>query len=239
MVADLHACWPWMNAARITRIVARANALGGDLIVLLGDYAAHIPFAPQLPRAQVAGLLGQLTAPLGVWAVQGNHDWYDTMDAGQRQPPVWEEALTAQGITVLENTTTQLNHGDTRIALAGLGSQRAFKRKHQMPRRGVDDLDGTLKDLDPTLSTILLAHEPDVFADMPAQVDLTLSGHTHGGQIRLFGHAPVVPSRFGSRYAYGHIRERDRDLVVSGGLGCTTLPIRLGMPPELTVVEVT
>ena len=85
---------------------------------------------------------------------------------------------------------------------------------------------------------ILLAHEPDIFAEMPPRVGLTLSGHTHGGQVRLFGWSPVVPSAYGNRYAWGHVREGGRDLVVSGGIGCSMLPVRFGMPPEITVIEV-
>ena len=82
---------------------------------------------------------------------------------------------------------------------------------------------------------ILLAHEPDIAASVPERVALTLSGHTHGGQLRLFGWSPVVPSRYGNRFAYGHVRERC-DLIVSGGLGCSIMPLRLGMPPEVVVV---
>ena len=70
------------------------------------------------------------------------------------------------------------------------------------------------------------------------RVALTLSGHTHGGQVRFGPWAPVVPSRFGQRFDYGHFREGTRDLVVSGGIGCSGLPIRLGVPPEITVVDV-
>jgi predicted MPP superfamily phosphohydrolase len=85
---------------------------------------------------------------------------------------------------------------------------------------------------------LLLAHEPDVFPEVPARIALTLSGHTHGGQVRLFGYAPVVPSRYGNRYVYGHVVEEGRHLVVSGGLGCSTVPVRLGMPPEIVLVDV-
>jgi predicted MPP superfamily phosphohydrolase len=85
---------------------------------------------------------------------------------------------------------------------------------------------------------ILLAHEPDVFPRVPERVALTLSGHTHGGQVRILGYSPIVPSRYGNRYAYGHIVERDRHLVVSGGLGCTGLPVRFGVPPEIVQVDV-
>src|SRR5215813_676586 len=85
---------------------------------------------------------------------------------------------------------------------------------------------------------ILLAHEPDIMPLVPERVALVLSGHTHGGQVRLFGWSPVVPSRFGNRYAYGHVREQS-DLVVSGGLGCAIVPVRFGMPPEIVLVSMT
>jgi predicted MPP superfamily phosphohydrolase len=84
---------------------------------------------------------------------------------------------------------------------------------------------------------LLLAHEPDVFPRLPARAAVTLCGHTHGGQVRLLGYSPRVPSRFGNRYAWGHVREDGRDLVVSGGLGTTTLPVRFGVSPEITLVE--
>lgn len=84
---------------------------------------------------------------------------------------------------------------------------------------------------------ILLAHEPDVFPKVPRRVALTLSGHTHGGQVRLFGYSPLVPSRYGNRYAYGHVVEDDRHLIVSGGLGMSILPIRFGVRPELLAID--
>ena len=94
-----------------------------------------------------------------------------------------------------------------------------------------------MKDIPDGALTILAAHEPDIFAQLPSGVDLTISGHTHGGQVRIFGKTPVVPSAFGSRYVYGHIREGGRDLIVSGGLGCSKAPLRLGVIPE--IVEIT
>jgi predicted MPP superfamily phosphohydrolase len=69
----------------------------------------------------------------------------------------------------------------------------------------------------------------------PARVALQLSGHTHGGQVRLFGWSPVVPSRYGNRLAYGHMRV-NCDVIVSGGLGCSIMPFRLGVPPEIVLV---
>jgi predicted MPP superfamily phosphohydrolase len=83
-----------------------------------------------------------------------------------------------------------------------------------------------------------MAHEPDIFPKVPARVSLTISGHTHGGQVRLAGYSPIVPSRFGNRFAYGHIIEENRHLIVSGGLGCSMLPVRFGVPPEVVVIDV-
>ena len=84
----------------------------------------------------------------------------------------------------------------------------------------------------------MLLHEPDIFAEMPDRVALSFAGHTHGGQVQLLGYAPIIPSRYGHRYLYGHIREGAKDLIVSGGLGCSGLPIRFGRPPEIVVVDV-
>ena len=84
---------------------------------------------------------------------------------------------------------------------------------------------------------ILLAHEPDIFPHVPARVGLTLSGHTHGGQIRILGYSPIVPSRYGRRYAYGLVEEEGRRLVVSGGLGCSRYPVRFGVPPEIVLLD--
>ena len=89
---------------------------------------------------------------------------------------------------------------------------------------------------------LLMAHEPDIFPQVPSRVSLTLSGHTHGGQVRLLGWSPVVPSRFGNRYAYGRITEPrpdgpETDLIVSGGIGGSILPVRFGVPPEIVLLE--
>jgi predicted MPP superfamily phosphohydrolase len=81
---------------------------------------------------------------------------------------------------------------------------------------------------------ILLVHEPDIFPVVPDRVALTLAGHTHGGQIRVPLIWPAfVPSMYGARFAYGHVVEQGRHLIVSGGLGCTKIPARLGVPPEI------
>ena len=104
-----------------------------------------------------------------------------------------------------------------------------------MHRIGIDDLGATLAKITDDAPVILLAHEPDVAGRVPDRVALQLSGHTHGGQVRLFGWSPVVPSRYGNRLAYGHARF-NCDVIVSGGLGCSIMPFRLGVPPEIVLV---
>ena len=102
-----------------------------------------------------------------------------------------------------------------------------------------NNLPATLRQVSGEAPLILLAHEPDQFVATPDRVALTLSGHTHGGQVRLPGMgAPFVPSQYGQRYIYGHVVEGSRQLVVSGGLGCSGLPVRLGVPPEITLIDV-
>ena len=130
-----------------------------------------------------------------------------------------------------------------KVWLAGLGDQWAFPRWLQPPgvrriHRGIDDLVSTLAMITDDAPLILMAHEPDIFARAPARIALTVSGHTHGGQVRLFGWSPVVPSRYGNRYAYGHIVENGRNLIVSAGLGVSSkMPLRLGAPPEIVLIE--
>jgi uncharacterized protein len=250
ILADLHACKPWMSAGRVRGIVEQTNALQPDITLLLGDYAASHRFKlANLPVDDWAQVLGQLKAPLGVHAVLGNHDWWDDADAQARGrgPTAGGVALERAGIRVYENDALRLEKDGHAFWLAGLGDQIAFLPRNRWNWRsanGVDDLPGTLAKITDDAPVILMAHEPDIFPRVPDSVALTISGHTHGGQVRLFGYAPFVPSRYGNRYAYGHIVEQregrnelPRHLLVSGGLGCSIAPIRFAMPPEIVVAE--
>jgi predicted MPP superfamily phosphohydrolase len=243
VIADLHACEPWMDAARINLIVQSANALDPDLTVLLGDYVpAHRYITGVVPARRWAHSLGRLRAPLGVHAVLGNHDWWDDRVAQRRGkgPVLARRELEQAGIPVYENDAVRLQHGPHGFWLGGLGDQIALRRSWHAPSgfRGVDDLPGTLAQVLDDAPIILLAHEPDIFPQVPERVALTICGHTHGGQVRLLGYSPVVPSSYGNRYAYGHVVEENRHLVVSGGLGCSIMPVRFGVPPEITVIEI-
>lgn len=241
VIADLHACDPWMSLDRIEAIVERTNALGADIIVLLGDYVAgHRRVTRYIPAGEWAPVLAGLKAPLGVHAVLGNHDYWEDK-AVQRDGhglTAARRAMEASGIPVYENDVARLSKAGRPFWLAGLGDQLAYmpaRRFRPVKRIGVDDLAATLAKVTDDAPLILLAHEPDVAVRVPARVALQLSGHTHGGQVRLFGWSPVVPSRYANQLAYGHVR-MNCDVVVSGGLGCSIMPFRLGVPPEIVLV---
>jgi predicted MPP superfamily phosphohydrolase len=243
LVADLHACQPSMPPGRIEEIVEATNALGADAILLLGDYeTADGRYRRSLPPQVWASILGQLKAPHGVHAILGNHDYWDAPDAQatRRRPVRSRVALEAAGVPVYENDVVRLEKNGQAFWLAGLADQIAYVTgtvNGQMRFEGLDDLDGTLAKVTDTSPVILMAHEPDIFPNVPSRVALTVSGHTHGGQVRLLGWSPVVPSAYGNRYAYGHVVEEGRSLLVSGGLGCSILPVRFGVPPEIVLVE--
>lgn len=243
IVADVHANERFMTVQRIEEIVAVTNGLGADAILLLGDYeSGRYWYTGRLQPGDWANALARLQAPLGVHAVLGNHDWWDDPQAQRtRKGPVPARlALEKVGIPVYENDSVRLVKDGNPFWLAGLGDQIAFITDivdGRMIFQGVDDLDGTLAKITDDAPVILMAHEPDIFPSVPERVALTVSGHTHGGQVRLLGWSPIVPSAFGNRYAYGHVAEEGRDLVVSGGLGCSILPVRFGVPPEIVVVE--
>ncbi|WP_127111661.1 metallophosphoesterase [Shimia sediminis] len=238
VLADLHVGEPHVGLDRIRRIVERTNALGADVILLLGDFAAGHRFISTPVRiADLAPVLGELAAPNGVFGVLGNHDWWDDLSAQRRGggPNLYAKALEAHGIPILSNSALKLHQAG--IWLAGLEDQLALS-KGAGRFTGLDDLPATLAQITDDAPVVLMAHEPDIFPQVPARVALTLSGHTHGGQVRLFGWSPIVPSRFGNRFAYGHVHEEGRDLVVSGGIGCSIMPVRLGVVPEITVIEI-
>ncbi|MDB5614019.1 MAG: hypothetical protein JWQ22_1672 [Devosia sp.] len=241
VLSDFHACHPFMDAAAIRAICEQANALKPDIVLLLGDYVSGPRFSRELAPDEWAGALATMSAPLGVHAVLGNHDYDDHSRADVSQGPVLaERALRDAGIPVYINRAVRMAFEGRGFWLAGLASQRAFHKHGQSyhdPDLGLDDLAATLEQVTSDEPVLLMAHEPDIFPDVPARVALTLSGHTHGGQIKLFGRTPVVPSKFRSRYVYGHIVEHGRHLVVSSGLGYSGWPIRFATKPEIVLLE--
>ncbi len=250
LVADLHACEPWMSLERIRSIVDRTNALAPDAVLLLGDYVAGyrmLRFSRPIAERDWARALARLQAPLGAHAVLGNHDWWDDPHAQmtRRGPPIARRALEDAGVPVYENDAVRLFKNGHPFWLAGLGDQVAFTLRltrrgtppYKIDGAGVDDLAGTMAQITDDAPEILMAHEPDIVPQVSDRVALTVCGHTHGGQVHFPGIAPYVPSRYGTRYLRGHIVEEGRHLIVSTGLGCSGAPLRFGVPPEIVIVE--
>ena len=223
VLSDLHAGAPHLGARKRAEIVARTNAAHPDLVVLLGDYVVGTEAGARFVEPEVfARELGGLRAPLGVVAVLGNHDWwYDG--------PRVRRALEAAGLRVLENDAIALEvkGRGARLWVAGLGD---------LWSRSADPA-AALRAVPAGEPVLLLTHNPDVFPGVPGRVTLTLAGHTHGGQVRLPGlGTPVVPSRFGRRYAAGLVAEDGKRLFVTPGLGTSILPVRFGVPPEISLL---
>lgn len=234
VLSDLHACRFWMDAPRIKEIVSQANALEPDLVLLLGDYVSAIwpKQRSNIPLGSWSAALAGLSAPLGRFAVLGNHDCRFGADSVTK-------TLEDAGIPVLHNTAIQLRTpAGARFWVGGLGDQKAF-RVTRGRYKGADDFAGTVSqvrgDTDPF---ILMAHEPEIFGRTSDRVDLLLSGHTHGGQVRLPGIGSLyTPSRMPKSHLYGHVLDGRRQMIVSGGLGCSRLPLRFLMPPEIVMIE--
>ena len=222
VMTDLHAGVLHAGEDAIARWVDRMNAERPDVVLLAGDFTdAHPLFGRRLSPERIAERLAPLDAPLGRVAVLGNHDW---RAFGMR---MWT-ALAATGIPVLENDAVALDAPGGRLHVAGLADVR-FRRP---------DLARALDGIPEDEPVIVLSHDPDAFPFVPSRVALTVSGHTHGGQVAIpLLRLPAMPSRHGERYARGHIVEHGRHLVVGTGLGTSGVPLRLFAPPELLVLE--
>jgi uncharacterized protein len=222
-ISDIH-FQEYTEAAFLDAIVRKVNAAAPDLVLLTGDFVSNKP----LPRHFSVGLgyhcaehLSRLTSPLR-YAILGNHDCLVGSHA-------ITDALDTHGIPVLANSSVPLERNGQRIWLAGIKDA-----LEDRPDLGAALPSGRSKQ-EPV---ILLAHEPD-FADYAVgrQVDLVLSGHTHGGQIRLPLLPPLLLPGMGIKYVHGLFRMRDgMQLYVNRGIGTVTLPFRFRCQPEMTVI---
>lgn len=216
-LTDTHAGLPDMPLARLQAIVAQANALHPDLVVLTGDYqgAQLVGNRPDgfANLDDVVRPFRDLKSRYGTFAVRGNHD-----------NAFWSpKVIPRYQITYLQNRWADAGP----VIVAGIDDLTA----------GHPDIAAALAGIPPGKPVVLLMHEPDSFPQVPKSVALTLAGHTHGGQIvlPLIG-APSTQSAYGQRYRRGLIVEGGRRLIVSSGVGTSTLPLRLGVPPEIVVV---
>ncbi len=221
VIADIHAGAPFIDDKKLRLIVERTNQLQPDLIVLLGDYISPNSWHSHRVEPEItAAALQDLRAPLGVYSVLGNHDWwYD----GRKV----RRALEQNGIKVLDNEVAEVKWRDSSFWLVGLAD--LWTRPQQIRE--------TIARAPQAKPLIALTHNPDIFPRIPRSVPLLLAGHTHGGQVNLplIGR-PIEPSDFGQRYAAGHVFENDHHLFVTTGIGTSILPVRFRVPPEIVLL---
>jgi predicted MPP superfamily phosphohydrolase len=236
-IADIHGGSNFVTEARIREVVRLANEQNADLIVLLGDYVAHQSFDRTkilMPLETVMNNLKGLKAKFGVLAVIGNHD-----------NEVGNELVRAEleriGYKVLENEAVSIEKNGENLRIVGAPDT----LRQNNPVIYSDDVKNALAKTGSKNSKIIaLSHNPDALLNLTGDYlispDFTLfiGGHTHGGQCRfpIIG-APVVPTLFGQKYAAGHIRDLGVDTFISSGIGMSYLPVRFGVPPEISVLE--
>lgn len=220
-LSDLH-YGPYIRSASVRTWVSQAMGEGADLIVITGDVVDRWL---QQPLSELVAALSDLRAPLGVWACPGNHDYRRFFDIGTLR-----SALAEAGITLLINEG-ELVRPD--LYLAGVDDWST----------GNANLGAAMADAPGGAATLLLCHQPDYFPQMTLPVGLTLSGHTHGGQVRLpFWGVLETSSYYGERYLEGWAPPPHADFgkaYVSRGLGVSTLPLRWNCPAELAVFDIT
>ncbi len=221
LLSDFHYD-PYFSVHPLHAAIGIVNALHPAMIVLTGDFVSVPDFGEPGKGAALAEpcaqLLRQMQAPLGLWAVMGNHDVLT-------DPDRVTSALRAVGIQVLTNQSTPIESKGARFWLSGIDDVLG----------GGADLELTLRAIPDGEATILLAHEPD-YADhvVSRPVDLQLSGHSHGGQVRLPFIRPFYLPDLGRKYVWGLYNIGDLTLYTNRGLGTVGVPVRLNCPPEIT-----
>jgi len=223
LLSDFHYD-PYFSVHPLRAAIGMVNGLHPELIVLTGDFVSTPlfgdPSAGAADAEPCAQLLRQLKAPHGLWAVMGNHDCFT-------DPDRVTSALRAAGIQVLVNQSVPIERDGARFWLSGVDDILV----------GSADLDATLHRIPPGEPTVLLAHEPD-YADHVARhpIDLQLSGHSHGGQVRPPFLRPLYLPDLARKYIWGLYKIGALTLYTNPGLGTVGVPVRWNCPPEITLL---
>jgi hypothetical protein len=222
-LSDFHTGCHADDLVRLRSIMAEAASHRPDLVLYGGDFVNMMAFGGgRVPPRVIATILATLDAPLGRFAVLGNHDY----DYGGDETAA---ALTRSGIAVLDDARHELAFADAAIDLIGIPDARVHR--------------GTAEDLLRRLgerATLVLAHDPYWFTHLPPGPHLMLAGHTHGGQICLPGIGPLINmSKAPLAWTHGLIAADGRRMYVTSGIGMSGLPLRLGIAAEWVLLDVT
>lgn len=223
LIADLHVGSPRNGKENLRRVVRRVNETSPDLVLIAGDLTIdNVVGGRFVPPEEIAEELKGISARHGVFATIGNHDRWLSAERVT-------DALEEVGIHVLENQNMSIDLRGHEVWIAGVAD-------YWTGHPSIDDALAGVEGGDPVL---LFTHNPDLFPDIPSSVSLTLAGHTHGGQVVVpFVGAINTPSRFGDRYAAGHVVEESRHLFVTSGIGTSRIGVRFQVPPEVAALRI-
>lgn len=237
LISDIHGGSNGVTFEKLLEVTERANEQQPDLVLLLGDFVSELPgerssTSPlKMPPDRIADGLAGLRGKLGVFAVLGNHDG----GSGSRVA----EDLERVGIRVLEDEVAVVTFNGRDLRILGFKDHLEVGYRWHRLRQDTQEILSETGDGD----IIALQHSPDIMPMITGnnlispKLRLVLSGHTHGGQIWLpILERAIIPSSYGQKYAYGHIRENDVDLFVNAGIGTSILPLRFMVPPEISVL---
>lgn len=236
MISDIHGGSHGATEEKIRQVVVKANEQNADLIVLLGDYVAESLNGGYLkmPISTIAENLRGLKAKYGVYAVLGNHD-------GRLGDNEVSSALKNIGYHVLINEVAVIEKNNRKLRILGYADHLTLSGWKDIAYKSQMALNTTEQVGD----IIALEHSPDILPvisgkySISEDLKLVLAGHTHGGQIWLpvIG-SPIVPSMYGQKYSFGHVKENDVDMFVTTGIGESLLPFRFLVPPEIAVLTI-
>ncbi len=204
---------------RLKKVIELINAENPDLVLSVGDFVSGHNEKMTMSIEDISKELGKIKSKYGFYTTLGNHDGWYGVDRVTK-------SLQANGIKILNNESVSIQVTDKTVYIAGVedlmtGKPNIYKA-----------LDGTKS------PTILLTHSPDMFVKVPEDVNLTLAGHTHGGQVRIPLFGPIfTASRYGSKYTKGLIEEKGKKLITTTGIGTSILPVRFNCLPEIIVIE--
>lgn len=220
VISDLHLGSRYINENKLEKIVSAVNNQAPDLIFILGDIDAKLITENYKNTLHITNCFKKLKSRHGTYAIYGNHDF--------KPANIVEPIYRNSNISLLIDSSVNIKTKKGNIFVAGLNDKWGHNTK-----KSISEVIANIPENEPI---ILLSHNPDVFPNVPARVNLTLSGHNHGGQICL----PIlggffIPSAYGQRYLKGYIVENNKHLFVSKGIG-NLAPIRFGSIPEINIL---
>jgi len=216
-ISDIH-LGPYLSSQRLSGIIGQINDMKPEMIILGGDYV-HYRSKYIVP---VFNEFSKLRADHGVYAVLGNHDHYADADLTRKM-------IAKAGINNIDNHSFWVRKGGDSIKIGGVGDL----------QEGILIPGNTLTGLKKSDFAILVSHQPDYIERVNTDlIDLTLSGHTHGGQITFFGwFAPLMGSDYGQKYRYGLVETGKMKSYISSGIGTVIIPFRFFCRPEIVVIH--